>query len=499
MEQKLLLQDLANLLAEKEGISKRQAETFVRAFFDITEEALLQDNYVKITGFGTAKLVEVSERESVNIHTGERFQIQGHSKVSFTPDTNLRDLINRPFAHFTTITLNDDTTDEELAEVDKMMLEVVPLADEEEQQAAFSPEEEDNPEITSVTAETQENEEEKEVEIPQATPLPILTATQETPQLEAPTEVQPEIEEELAEETEEVVEMMAEPEASVEEEEREEESNTVFISLPPETEEEEVKATETADTEEAPKTVEIVEEIEDDVEEDHEKNFTISTATADIQQTKGDDVTNIKGSILVKTEESNKHSKINYWKIGFLIVAAILLLQLGYWAGQKGLFDAKTHPEELQSAPKVEKTVAAKGEQEQQKSNSVGQPSTAPTPKTEEVKAEVQAEPMQVAAPKPAPKAEVAKPTPQKVDYKKAAEQYQQLPKGTMLIVGTASQYAFATGDNIYRLAKRTYGTKDFAPYIILYNNLDNPDNIPIGKIIKLPKLVEKSAITSGQ
>lgn len=75
METKLLLQDLADLMARHDGITKKKADAFVRAFFETIRQGLETDRYVKIKGFGTFKLVEVGERESVNISTGERFQI----------------------------------------------------------------------------------------------------------------------------------------------------------------------------------------------------------------------------------------------------------------------------------------------------------------------------------------------------------------------------------------------------------------------------------------
>ena len=80
MEKKFQPQDLAALLAHQQGISTEEALNFVRAFFELTEEALVNDSLVKVTGFGTTKLVVVNERESVNIHTGERFQIGKHTK-----------------------------------------------------------------------------------------------------------------------------------------------------------------------------------------------------------------------------------------------------------------------------------------------------------------------------------------------------------------------------------------------------------------------------------
>ena len=123
MEKKYTLQDLAALLAERESLPLEQAEDFVRSFFELTEEGLLKDSFVKVTGFGTFKLVEVSERESVNINTGERFQISGHNKISFTPDGTLRELVNRPFAHFTTVTLNDKTPEAALEEAERPLAE----------------------------------------------------------------------------------------------------------------------------------------------------------------------------------------------------------------------------------------------------------------------------------------------------------------------------------------------------------------------------------------
>ena len=114
MKQKLQIPDFADRLAQGQGISKKSAESFLRSFFQVLEKGLTTDKLVKIKGLGTFKLVTVSERESININTGERFQIIGHTKVSFTPDTAMKEKINRPFAHFESVDLSDDTTTEEL-------------------------------------------------------------------------------------------------------------------------------------------------------------------------------------------------------------------------------------------------------------------------------------------------------------------------------------------------------------------------------------------------
>ena len=103
MIEKITLQDIVNLLCEKQGTSPKEAETFVRTMFDLIEEALTNEKYVKIKGLGTFKLTEVNSRESVHVNTGERIEIQGHSKVSFTPDTSMKELINKPFSHFETV------------------------------------------------------------------------------------------------------------------------------------------------------------------------------------------------------------------------------------------------------------------------------------------------------------------------------------------------------------------------------------------------------------
>lgn len=130
MNERFNTQDLVDLLAEKHGMNKKDADGFVKEFFLLIEQALESDRCVKIKGLGTFKLVEVDSRESVNVNTGERFQIQGHTKVSFTPDTALRDIINKPFVHFETVLLNEntileDTPVEEQEEESDEIVEVV--------------------------------------------------------------------------------------------------------------------------------------------------------------------------------------------------------------------------------------------------------------------------------------------------------------------------------------------------------------------------------------
>ena len=113
-----MIQDLAKALATQKSIDKKAALAFVQSFFDVILDGLKEEKYVKIKGLGTFKLVDVESRESMNIHTGERFEIQGHAKIGFTLDATLKDLVNKPFAHFETVPLADDVTEAELEAVD---------------------------------------------------------------------------------------------------------------------------------------------------------------------------------------------------------------------------------------------------------------------------------------------------------------------------------------------------------------------------------------------
>ena len=107
MNEKITLQDLVELLSEKNDMTKKSADAFFRGMFELIEEALTNEKYVKVKGLGTFKLTEVDSRESMNVNTGERIEIQGHTKISFTPDTAMKELINKPFSHFETVILND--------------------------------------------------------------------------------------------------------------------------------------------------------------------------------------------------------------------------------------------------------------------------------------------------------------------------------------------------------------------------------------------------------
>ena len=111
---KITLINIAEELASRSSLDKATADNFIHAFIETIEKGLYEDNLVKIKGLGTFKLMEVSDRGSIDVNTGERITIKGHTKVSFTPDSAMKEFVNKPFAHFEPTELNDAYAEEEI-------------------------------------------------------------------------------------------------------------------------------------------------------------------------------------------------------------------------------------------------------------------------------------------------------------------------------------------------------------------------------------------------
>ena len=127
---KMYQNDLSQVLVEKHGYTKRKAQAFVSSIVNVIQDGLERDQMVKIKGLGTFKIVDVSARESVNVNTGERLVIEGHSKLSFLPDNAMKELVNRPFSQFETVILNDGVVFNDIEEaVDEES--VAPIVEEE--------------------------------------------------------------------------------------------------------------------------------------------------------------------------------------------------------------------------------------------------------------------------------------------------------------------------------------------------------------------------------
>ena len=159
---KFSLNTLGKLLADKSGLSQVEAELFIRKMFDVCNQGLEADKQVKIKWLGTFKVQATKDRESINVNTGERFTIEGRDKLTFTPDNILKEIVNKPFAQFETVVVNDgvdfDEIDEKFGEEqpEDAPSEVIDFLDEEE---AATP----NPDVV-VTEPEKEKEKEKEDE-----------------------------------------------------------------------------------------------------------------------------------------------------------------------------------------------------------------------------------------------------------------------------------------------------------------------------------------------
>ncbi len=107
MEDKITLSELVDLVASRAELSKQETEDFLKSLFETVENALSTDEWVKIKDFGTFKLTPVKARESVDVNTGEKIEIPAHNRIGFSPATVLKELVNKPFAHFETVLLNE--------------------------------------------------------------------------------------------------------------------------------------------------------------------------------------------------------------------------------------------------------------------------------------------------------------------------------------------------------------------------------------------------------
>lgn len=170
MDAKLNHSDLSALLAKEAGMSLVKAELFTKALFDIIIEGLEQDGVVKINGLGTFKLTDVASRSSVNVNTGEKFEIKGHKKLIFTPADTLKDCINQPFAMFEPVEVDEtysDDNDEENNDLAAEENSVVEDVQAEENEAVADVEEvvaEETVVEETVVADVAVAEEEKKIE-----------------------------------------------------------------------------------------------------------------------------------------------------------------------------------------------------------------------------------------------------------------------------------------------------------------------------------------------
>ena len=428
MKQKLLLSDFAQWLSEKEGITKKEAQTFLRTLFQIVEQGLTDDQFVKIKGLGTFKLVTVNERESVNINTGERFQIGEHNKIAFIPDASMKEIINRPFAHFESVDLSDETDTAELDAVDEAVKQEFPPISEEETSTA----EESIPTTVEVITESSHptslpekqkditEEVSEESNLTEEIPTEFATITEGSEEKKA---------EEKAEETETL--------AQAEETETLAQAEAVAIT-----------AKETASESQASEENLTPEETPIQVVSTSEKTDAMGT-DAEISVSQPTTLT-VSGAAVEEEEDTRRP-----WLRRTLMALFVLLLcTASYFAGYYHLLC----PPCASTAP------------------------TAPA-------AKVQPDSLQAKKPQAAKKDSAAVSAASQTVSKPLNEAKDSVKQPQKQEEAVTRTHTIRVGDNLSRIARKYYGDDHYVDFIIRKNNLKNADNIHVGKVLVLPPL----------
>lgn len=448
MNEKQNIQNLTEELAEIHGLSKKNAESFVRDFFSLIEEALEKDKYVKVKGLGTFKLIDVDSRESINVNTGERFEIQGHSKITFTPDSSLKEVVNKPFSAFETVVLAegveiDAPEEEEGADADDLLVDEpvadVSVVDKPVAQEKTVAEEEPVTEEEAITEEEPVVEEEpapavyEEEAVPEEEPVPVeVPVTEDEPVVED----KPVVEEEPT----------VEEEPSVEEE--------------PVAEEQPVKILPIFDDDEIKKRDQPVSHQEE------VKALRISEE---------------------KRREISKKAEGSSTPYLMFIAVLIIIMCLGAVAYLYYPDLARKDEPLPVNREQIIKPV---------------QPTETPvteTPVEESVSQGAQVG-EQVNNNQPSSPAATPEATPQVAQTPAAApattnEGFEKLQEGIPYKTdGDLATHTLQKGETLNAIALKYYGTRRLYTYIVSYNKgvIKDPDNVPVGTVIKIPKLVKK-------
>ena len=439
MNEKLNIQNLIEMLAEKHGMDKTDAESFVKEFFQLIEESLESDKYVKIKGLGTFKLIDVDSRESVNINTGERFEIQGHTKVSFTPEPTLKDLINKPFSHFETVVLNDETVLEDTEMGDN--------SEEEEKEENFV-----EPESSTVVVESQV--------VVQETAEVIEEKTEN-----AEEELIETVEEQVIQTVEEVVEDIKEQPVS-------EEAPSVYQAESILSSEESVVSEESnlAVAESVSPMDEPVAEVPIEQKAQEELVPTYEVPEPPLPPVNKEDSSTMK------------------FFIGIVVLVVLLCIGAVTFMYYPDLLDRMSTPStEKVADEKVEKPAAPVV-----LTDSITRKDTTIVVTKKDTVAEI-VTPKVVEEPKPVVKQETPVVAPKKETKKAAATPFEP-DSVNYKIVGTKTTYTIQEGETLTKVALRFYGTKALWPYIVKHNSgvIKNPDHVPYGTVIKIPELEKK-------
>ena len=471
MNERLTIQDLTDLLAAKHSMTKKDAEAFVKEFFLLIEQALENEKTVKIKGLGTFKLIDVDSRESVNVNTGERFQIKGHTKVSFSPDANLRDTINKPFAHFETVVLNENT-----------ILEDTPIEETEEEETG---------EETLVQTTLNEVGE---------TALPVTEeyegADDELSEEELIQEeqiaAQPSVEASIEEPA--IIENVSTVEESIEQyshvESKETITETDIEEKVKQLEDEENPEDEIAIVEQQP-TAPIIEEKEEitaeKIIEQELMKANLQPVAPIIPPAKKETIKPVK-SEQVSQPTSKKIAPVKEKSpVPYLIaVIVIVLLLCGgviLFIYYPDLFSSSSDKNALDMPPVTTQPV----QPEAQLSDTIERKDT-----IKEITPDV---PKVVTTTQPVAQKEEtvpAKAEPQAAPQQPVSSAY--LDSASYKITGTKTKYTIKEGETLTRVSLRFYGTKAMWPYIVKHNPkvIKNPNNVPYGTTIEIPELTKE-------
>ncbi len=552
MEKKISLQDLSENLSSRNEMPRKDAELFVRSVFEIIEEYLKTDKMVKIKGLGTFKLVSMDSRESVDVNTGERILINGYVKVSFTPDPVLRDEINKPFSQFETVMLFDKTDLAELEKLDQQTDEALTGIDSDtsEEQNVLSEEYSDevsyncSEQGTGINLTEQTDIKEKSITdiLPEETSLVDDVSTEQIKSEQQDDSVQRYAAEQMSPEhiSSMPVEAVSNPiKESVEAEQDlsspmhdvdssasesgiisdeaiSPEASAVQNEVIDDTEHGNVSYGESSDdkhTQKNPDTVNVEhlhadyqhvnEQHAEEMEIDHQrvKSQTAGTQHVDMQNVEHQTIENQHIVQMTGDHRSRKKYIPPIWVI-ILSVLIVLLLMLGsYFVGYYRLLCPSgcetvayvSRSEVVSDLPVIHPQDSAKSETDssvviKETSELIKKDSVESRPVERAQKTNASANHTD-AVPKEAASKNIGHSSVQK---KKPASIYPQLPGGKYEIIGTLATLRLKSGETLRNLALKYYGSKNYVPYIVIYNKIENPDIIAENTEIKIPELRRK-------
>lgn len=518
MDKKVLLQDLSEALAQRKGLSKKDAEQFVRTVFETIEQYLEADKIVKIKGLGTFKLVAVDSRESVDVNTGERITIKGYTKVSFVPDAQLRDQINKPFAHFETVTLNEGVDWDAMERIDEEgYSDYLSEPDNGAEKTMKTPEDNSIYPIVAegvqeqVTLEPLIEEELIEENIPEQ--VDALEYSSSELEIENQNDPHTDVESDKEEVLEQLDPFVGDKDREAVEETKEE-SAAGFVY--PEEEEIEEDKNETERSNFHSQTQQIEHQHNDylKVEEQQVSTQQVNNLHAEVQRVDQQKVEvqkienqTVQNQHVIQNaplDASSKPNRLAWWNLFWIALVVLLLMLASYFAGYYHLLcpygcvpfrheqKAELKPK-LKPAPKTHTVRPASPSSHKDTINTDTVREKMEVPQVnvvQEKKKAVEKERRSAEVQKDKKKeSEAAETLSTSVNKDTMSNKYAQLSGGKYQITGTQRIHILKDGETLRGIALLVYGSKNYVPYITLHNKIQNPDQIRAGKVIKLPEL----------